>query len=43
MMTNLVDVEQSPDALQLDMPLEAIFDRRGEVSVPVFRPRVSDA
>jgi uncharacterized protein len=36
MMTNIVDVEPSPDKLALDMPLVVRFEDRGEVSVPVF-------
>lgn len=38
MMSNLVDVEPSPDRLELDMPLEVRFEERGEVAVPVFAP-----
>ena len=36
MMTNIVDVEPSPDKLALDMPLVVRFEDRGEISVPVF-------
>lgn len=39
MMTNLVDIAQSPDSLDLDMPLEVTFRHRGDVTIPVFRPR----
>jgi hypothetical protein len=39
MMTNIVGVECTPEALVLDMPLEVDFEPRGEQSVPVFRPR----
>lgn len=39
MMTNLVEVDQTPDALQLDMPLEVAFtDVTDEISLPTFRP-----
>jgi len=39
MMTNLVDVEQTPEALQLDMPLEVTFvEASSEVTLPKFRP-----
>jgi uncharacterized OB-fold protein len=38
LMTNLVDVEQTPEALLLDMPLEVTFQRVGEVALPLFRP-----
>jgi uncharacterized OB-fold protein len=39
MMTNIVEVEQTPEALQLDMPLEVVFQRMtDEISLPLFRP-----
>jgi uncharacterized OB-fold protein len=39
MMTNIVDIEQTPEALQLDMPLEVTFERlTDEISLPLFRP-----
>jgi uncharacterized OB-fold protein len=39
MMTNIVNVEQTPEALVLDMPLEVIFERLNEViSLPYFQP-----
>lgn len=38
MMTTVVDVEPTPEALQLDMPLEVTFEQRGELTLPVFRP-----
>ena len=39
MMTNIVDCEQTPDALQLDMSLEVVFEDVNEnISVPLFRP-----
>jgi uncharacterized OB-fold protein len=40
MMTNIVDCEQSPEALVLDMPLEVRFEPASdEISLPLFRPR----
>jgi uncharacterized OB-fold protein len=38
MMSNIVDVEPDPEQLQLDMELEVVFEERGGVSVPLFRP-----
>ena len=38
MMTNVVGVANTPEALVLDMDLEVAFESRGEVAVPVFRP-----
>jgi len=39
MMTNLVDVAQTPEALVLDMPLEVRFQKLDdEISLPVFTP-----
>jgi uncharacterized OB-fold protein len=39
MMTNIVEVEQTPAALRLDMPLEVVFQRMtDEISLPLFRP-----
>ena len=39
MMTNIVQVEQTPEALQLDMRLEVVFERvTEEISLPLFRP-----
>jgi uncharacterized protein len=38
MMTNLVGVAPTPEALQLDMELRVAFERRGEVTLPVFTP-----
>jgi hypothetical protein len=39
MMTSLVDVEQTPESLVLDMPLEVGFLRLDDaISLPVFRP-----
>lgn len=39
MMTNLVEVEQTPEALELDMPLEVVFTPVSEeITLPLFRP-----
>jgi uncharacterized OB-fold protein len=42
MMTNVVEVEQTPQALQLDMPLQVVFRAVSEdITLPLFRPAVS--
>ncbi|MCC7362826.1 MAG: Zn-ribbon domain-containing OB-fold protein [Dehalococcoidia bacterium] len=38
LMTNIVDIEQTPEALVIDMPLEVTFHDAGEVTLPYFRP-----
>ena len=38
MMTNIVGCPQTPEALQLDMPLEVTFQSFGETALPFFRP-----
>jgi uncharacterized OB-fold protein len=39
MMTNIVDCPQTPEALQLDMPLKVTFARQtDEISLPLFAP-----
>ena len=38
MMTNIVGIENTPENLVLDMPLEVTFEVRGDVQVPVFQP-----
>ena len=39
MMTNIMNVEQTPEALVLDMPLEVIFEELDEqISLPYFQP-----
>jgi uncharacterized OB-fold protein len=39
MMTNIVEVEQTPEALVLDMPLEVTFEAQNEeITLPYFRP-----
>jgi uncharacterized OB-fold protein len=44
MMTNLVDVEQTPEALPLDLPLEVTFEQITDtISLPKFRPAAGGA
>lgn len=38
MMGNLVNIDQTPEALELDLPLQVTFDVRGEMHVPVWEP-----
>ena len=39
MMTNIVGCPQTPQALQLDMPLEVVFDKQtDEITLPFFKP-----
>lgn len=38
MLTNIVGVDNTPEALVLDMALEVDFESRGDQLVPVFRP-----
>jgi uncharacterized OB-fold protein len=39
MMTNVVGCPQTPEALQLDMPLEVTFEKASEeISLPKFQP-----
>ena len=39
MMTNVVNVAQTPEALQLDMALEVVFEPlNDEISLPYFQP-----
>lgn len=38
MMTNIVGVPNTPEHLELDMPLEVRFEARGDQMVPVFTP-----
>lgn len=44
MMTNIVGIAQTPEALRLDMLLEVVFHRiNDEISLPLFRPAGSAA
>jgi uncharacterized protein len=39
MMTNIVDCPQTPEALQLDMPVEVVFaPQTDSITLPLFRP-----
>lgn len=38
MLTNLVGVPPDPHRLPLDMPLEVVFEPRGDQVLPLFRP-----
>jgi len=38
MMANLTGVPNTPEDLELDMPLRVTFERRGAVSLPQFAP-----
>ena len=44
MMSNIVECEQTPEALVLDMPLTVVFERQNdEISVPLFKPAEESA
>ncbi len=39
MMTNIVGCPQTPEALQLDMLLEVVFEKQSdEITLPFFKP-----
>ncbi|HYB89801.1 MAG TPA: Zn-ribbon domain-containing OB-fold protein [Candidatus Binataceae bacterium] len=39
MMTNIVGCPQTPEALQLDMPVEVVFEKQtDEIALPLFKP-----
>lgn len=39
MMTNIVNCDQTPDALVLDMPVEVVFEEFSEeITLPFFQP-----
>jgi len=38
MMTNIVGVAITPENLPLDLALRVVFERRGDVHVPLFEP-----
>ncbi len=41
MMTNIINCPQTPQALQLDMPLQVVFgNESAEISLPYFEPTV---
>lgn len=39
LLSNVVDVDPTPENLPLDLPVEVTFQTRGSTAVPVFRPR----
>jgi uncharacterized OB-fold protein len=42
MMSNIVECEQTPEALQLDMELEVVFEKQNDaITLPLFRPAAS--
>lgn len=43
MMTSIVGVEPTPEALPLDLPLTVRFEERGDLAVPVFAPATEAA
>lgn len=38
LVSNILDCEQTPEALRIDMPVEVTFEKRGDVTIPQFRP-----
>ena len=39
MMTNIIECPQTPEALELDMPLEVAFEKIDDkITLPLFRP-----
>ncbi len=43
MMTNIVNCDQTPEALALDMPVEVVFEAiNDEISLPYFQPEGAD-
>ena len=39
MMTNIIGCPQTPEALQLDMPVEVIFEKQSDaITLPLFKP-----
>lgn len=44
MMTNLREVEQTPEALTIDMPLEVVFEvATDEITMPQWKPAAGGA
>jgi uncharacterized OB-fold protein len=43
MMSNIVGLPATPEALVLDMPLQVTFETRGDVSLPQFQPAETEA
>jgi uncharacterized protein len=40
-LTNIVDVGPEPEQLPLDVPVEVVYQTRGDVALPLFRPRAT--
>ena len=39
MMSNLINVEATPEALKIDMPVEVVFEKQNDdVTIPLFQP-----
>lgn len=38
MLSNIVECEQTPEALVLDMPLTVTFEDNGALAIPLFKP-----
>ena len=44
LMSNIVGCPQTPEALELDMPVEVVFEEQNEtITLPLFRPRAGGA
>ena len=44
LMTNIVESPQTPEALQLDMPLEVVFEAvSDDITLPLFKPATAAA
>ena len=44
MMSNIINCPQTPEALELDMPLEVVFESMSEeISLPYFQPATPDS
>ena len=41
LLTNLLGVEPDPVALELDAPVEVVFEPVGDIVLPMFRPRTT--
>ncbi len=42
MMTNITGIPNTPEELVLDMELQVAFEKRGEMSIPVFAPAAGE-
>jgi uncharacterized OB-fold protein len=36
--SNLLEIEQTPEAISIGMPVEVVFEQRGDIALPQFRP-----